>query len=111
MFDPPGVNEKGACKVCEVFYLDNATLVHGDAVVWVFRELEEGLSRGLVHLGVFRAQVAHQRSHGSGVAERRAVRTPHAAASDGLGQIPPQPVVRLQLEAKTPPRVPLQLVR
>lgn len=76
-------------------YLDHAVLMHGDAVVGVFGELEECLGGGLVHTGVSAPQVAHQGGHGPRLPKRHAVAAPHAAAGDGLRQVTPQFIIRL----------------
>lgn len=76
-------------------YLDNPVLVHGDAIIGVFGELEQGLGGRPVHRGILGLQVAHQRGHGPRLPERHLVAPPHAAACDGLRQVPPESVIRL----------------
>lgn len=69
--------------------------MQGDAVVDVFGQLVQGYHSGLMHRTVVWFDIAHERGDRSGFAERRSVLAPHAAASYGVCQMAPEPVVGL----------------
>ena len=77
-------------------HFHNARLVHGDTILRVFRQLEEGAGRGPVDVLVLRLEVPHQRRHCALLAKRDPVVAPVTAASDRFRQVPPQLVVRLE---------------
>ena len=76
-------------------HLDHPSVVHGDTVLWVSGQLEERLRRGSVHGLVRRLQVPYERRDCVRLAEGNPVVSPHAAASDGLGQVSSQFVISL----------------
>lgn len=83
------------CKQTGLGYLDDSSLVHGDAVLRVLGQLEEGPGRGAVHVLVLGLEVAHQGRHGTLLPEGDAVVAPVAAAGNGFRQMAPQFVGRL----------------
>lgn len=69
--------------------------MHGDTVVGLFGQLVKSHDGVLVDAAVFGLEVVDERRHSTGLAERRPVAAPHAAAADGLGQVAEESVVSL----------------
>lgn len=75
--------------------LNRSFLKHGDAILGVLGQLEQGDGCALMDCFVFWLKVMYQRCHGSSLTKGHAITAPHAAVANGLSHGSTQPVISL----------------